>query len=72
MNSDGTNPVQLTNLKGFAGVPVYAPNEKHIAFMWRKSNDFADRTKWLICVMDAGGENLKVITNGKANDQVPN
>ena len=72
MNSDGSDPIQLTHLKGFAGVPVYSPDEKRIALMWRRSNDFQDGTKWLICVMDADGKNLKVITDGKANDQVPN
>jgi hypothetical protein len=35
MNSDGSNVVQLTNLKGFAGVPEYSPDERLIVFQWR-------------------------------------
>ncbi|HKP70827.1 MAG TPA: hypothetical protein VJV05_16175 [Pyrinomonadaceae bacterium] len=72
MNVDGSGQKQLTKLKGFAGVPVYSPDEKKIVFMWRKSNDFRDGNKWLIATMDPNGENIRVITDGKSNDQVPN
>lgn len=72
MDADGSLVVQLTNLKGFAGVPVYSPDGKRIAFQWRETSDFEDRAKWKIGVMDAAGRNLHFITQGDANDQVPN
>jgi TolB protein len=72
MNADGSDQRQLTRLEGFAGVPVYSPDEKQVAFMWRKSRTSQDGKKWLIAVMDADGSNVRVITDGTANDQVPN
>jgi hypothetical protein len=33
------NGARFTNLKGFAGVPVYSPDEKMIAFQWRETNN---------------------------------
>jgi Tol biopolymer transport system component/pimeloyl-ACP methyl ester carboxylesterase len=72
MDSDGSRVVQLTSLKGFAGVPVYSPDEKLIVFQWRETNDFRDDKKWRICLMKADGSDLRVITPGAANDQVPN
>lgn len=72
MNSDGTNVVKLTDLKGFAGVPVYSPDQKRIVFQWRKTNNFADDSKWRICLMNSDGSDFRVITPGMANDQVPN
>src|SRR5215470_7601293 len=71
MNSDGSHVQQLTSLKGFAGVPAYSPDEKSIVFQWRETNDFNDSSKWRIAVMSAGGSNLRIITPGDANDQVP-
>jgi Tol biopolymer transport system component len=71
MNADGSNIVQLTNLKGFAGVPVYAPDEKSIVLQWRESNDWDDGKKWRVCMMNADGSNFRVITSGEASDQVP-
>ncbi len=71
MGSDGSGVVQLTHLKGFAGVPVYAPDEATIVFQWRESSDFSDARKWRICAMGADGSNVRVLTPGDANDQVP-
>ena len=69
MNSDGTNVVQLTNLKGFAGVPVYSPDEKLIVFQWRETNNFQDNSKWRICLINIDGSGFRVITPGLANDR---
>lgn len=71
-NLDGSGLKQLTELRGFAGVPVLSPDEKRVAFQWRPSNDFKDSTKWKICVMNADGSDMRVVTSGAANDQVPN
>src|SRR5215470_4009066 len=72
MEPDGSGVTRLTWLKGFAGVPVYSPDDRQIAFQWRVSNDFHDARKWMICVMNRDGSRLRVITDGAANDQVPN
>jgi Tol biopolymer transport system component len=73
MNADGTDQRPLTFLKGFAGVPVYSPDETQIAFMWRMSSDFDNIAfKWLFGSMNADGSRLHILTDGKANDQVPN
>jgi len=73
MNADGSDARPLTFLKGFAGVPVYSPDGSQISFMWRMSSDFADSSfKWLFGVMRADGSKLRILTDGQANDQVPN
>lgn len=73
MNADGSDQRPLTFLKGFAGVPVYSPDESQILFMWRMSSDFSNASfKWLFGVMNADGSRLRVLTDGKFNDQVPN
>ena len=73
MNDDGGDPVQLTWLKGFAGVPVYSPDDRNIAFQWRPGAKPGDASrKWVICVMASDGSRLRVITDGRFNDQVPN
>jgi TolB protein len=70
--SDGANPVQLTHLKGFAGVPAYSPDDRLIVCQWREADNAGEAKKWRICVMQADGGNLRVITPGEANDPVPN
>ena len=72
MNSDGSHVTRLTNLKGFAGVPMYSPDEKLIVFQWRESNNFRDDKKWRICMMNADGSDFHIITPGASNDQAPN
>ena len=67
-----TCATQLSDLSGFAGVPMYSPDEKFIAFQWRESNDFKDEKKWRVCIMQANGKGFRAITSGDANDQVPN
>jgi TolB protein len=71
MDTSGADLRQLTRLRGFAGVPVYSPDGRAIAFQWRETNDFEDGTRWRICVMRDDGTGLRVITPGAANDQVP-
>jgi TolB protein len=73
MNSEGGDPIQLTWLLGFAGVPVYSPDDTHIAFQWRPGGKPGDASrKWVICVMASDGSRMRVITDGRFNDQVPN
>lgn len=72
MDTDGNGVTRLTWLKGFAGVPVYSPDDRQIAFQWRVTSDFQDTRKWMICVMNRDGSHLRVLTDGTANDQVPN
>ncbi|MGZ4777605.1 MAG: TolB family protein [Thermoanaerobaculia bacterium] len=72
MRADGEQVIPLTEVKGFAGVPSYAPDDKTIVFQWRPTNDFHDNEKWRICMMNADGGGFREITNGEANDQVPN
>jgi pimeloyl-ACP methyl ester carboxylesterase len=64
-------PRQLTDLKGFAGVPAWSPRGDWIAFQWRPSNDFDDDTKWRIGLIRPDGSGLHWITPGEYNDQVP-
>ena len=72
MNADGSGVVQLTHLKGFAGVPIFSPDDSAVAFQWRGTSNFADNTKWRLCIMRANGSDFRVITPGETNDQVPN
>jgi TolB protein len=72
MNSDGSNVIQLTRLKGFAGVPSYSPDETRIVFQARERSSSSDNPKWRICTINVDGRDLRVITSGEANDQVPN
>jgi len=63
---DGANPLQVTALVGgFSGTPRWSPDGKQIVFDHR-TNDHA-----VIYVIDAEGRNLRAITDGKNDDNVP-
>ncbi len=71
MNDDGSGVRQLTHLKGFAGVPVFSAGDSLIVFQWRRSNDFQDSEKWRIMLVRADGTDVRELTSGSFNDQVP-
>ena len=71
---DGKNPVRLTSLDGFTGVPSLSPDGKKILFQFKpmkESTDF-EKNKWHILVMDADGKNQRQLTTGQSEYQVPN
>lgn len=64
-NSDGSDPVQLTTLGGFAGSPRWSPDDRSIAF------DYLIDTHGQIYVMDAEGRNLHQVTSGNYQNVTP-
>jgi Tol biopolymer transport system component len=65
-NSDGTNPLQLTNLRKFSANPRWSPDGRRIAFSCRQEEDED------IYVIDADGGVPRSLTNEKSEDTVPN
>ena len=70
MNPDGSNRMQLTFDNEEAG-PSWSPDGKKILYMcralWLNSG-----TDFELCVMDADGSNLQVLTNNVTPDLTPN
>jgi Tol biopolymer transport system component/serine/threonine protein kinase len=64
-NSDGANPVQLTNLRKFSANPRWSPDSKRIAFSCRLEEDED------IYVIDADGGALRRLTNERSYDTLP-
>lgn len=71
MNADVTGMLQLTRLVGFVGVPQVSLDNKRIAFQWRASGALDNNDKWHLAVIDASGNNFRLIAPADANDQVP-
>lgn len=67
MNTDGSNPTQLTNSPGpsINGQPDWAPNGRRIAFMSTRTGDAE------VFVMAADGSGQTNLTNHPATDQAP-
>jgi Tol biopolymer transport system component/DNA-binding winged helix-turn-helix (wHTH) protein len=65
-NADGSNAIQLTSFGGeLSGSPRWSPDGKWIAFD-RRPNDHAE-----IGVIDAEGGNMRAITEGAYDNNVP-
>ncbi len=62
---DGSNPIQLTNLKGQTGTPRWSPDGKQLAFDSRPAQDSE------IYVVSAEGGAPRRLTNNQADDVVP-
>jgi Tol biopolymer transport system component len=62
---DGSNPTQLTDLKGETGTPRWSPDGKQLAFDSRPEQDSE------IYVVSAEGGAPRRMTNDKADDVVP-
>ena len=63
MNLSDLILTQLTDYKGFDGIPVFSPDGKHIAFS-RK----VDNKNYEVWVMDEDGKNQKNLSNNEAMD----
>lgn len=61
-DSDGSNPVQLTNVNGGVGTPSWSPDGRRIAF------DILDRGNRDIYTMNSDGTGLRRMTTDPAND----
>jgi TolB protein len=61
MNSDGTNPVNITNNAAFDGWPVWSADGKKILFA---SNRNGPANVSQIYIVDADGNNLQQLSNG--------
>ncbi len=64
-DSDGGNPVQLTNLRRNSQNPRWSPNGRQIAFEYKPEEDSE------IYVIDADGGIPQRLTNEKSQDQTP-
>ena len=60
--SDGSNPVQITNTEGIVGAPSWSPDGRKIAF------DILAGTNRDIFVMNSDGTGLRRMTTDPAND----
>jgi Tol biopolymer transport system component len=71
MNSDGSGQRKITSHEGFAGVPAFSPDGRQIAYQW--TGDMENFRGWRVMMTaPAPGAATRALTDGKANDQVPN
>jgi TolB protein len=70
MNADGSNQRSITAHRGFAGVPVWSPDGRRLAYQWRPETAGA---RWQLMLMNVDPPGApEALTDGSANDQVPN
>lgn len=70
MNADGSDQRRLTSHSGFAGVPVWSPGGRRIAYQWTPELSVAN---WRLMLLDMEpGAEPRPLTDGAANDQVIN
>lgn len=70
MNADGSNQRRITAHRGFAGVPVWSPDGRRLAYQWRPDTVGA---RWQLMLMRVDPPDAPAaLTDGAANDQVPN
>lgn len=69
MQPDGSDPRKITSHQGFAGVPVWSPDGTRIAYQWTPK---LQTEKWRLMLLDVASGRTQQISDGTANDQVPN
>jgi TolB protein len=69
MKHDGSDPRKITSHQGFAGVPVWSPDGTTIAYQWRPK---LQAETWRLMLLDVASGRTEQISDGTANDQVPN
>jgi Tol biopolymer transport system component len=57
---DGSEPQQLTSMKGIRPNPLWSPDGKYVAFLQQPTDDYSKDT---IYVIDANGKNLRKIAD---------
>jgi Tol biopolymer transport system component/serine/threonine protein kinase len=65
-NADGSSPVQLTNVKRFAGSPRWSPDGRWLAYDAQDADP-----QWDIYIIETAGGKPRRITNHPAADHVP-
>lgn len=65
-NSDGTNPVQLTNFGRHSGSPRWSPDGQSIAF-----NSYAVSGRWQVWIVASSGGMPRRLTDGAASSKIP-
>jgi TolB protein len=73
MNADGSDQRAITGNRGFCGVPVWSPDGTVIAFQCTEDLARTATDKpWKLFTVTADGGELRQLTQGPGNDQVPN
>ena len=65
MNSDGSNPKNLSRNPNFDGYPVVSPNGEKIAFVSDRDGNYE------IYIMDIDGTNQINLTNSESWEDIP-
>lgn len=73
MRPDGSDPRLLVQTEGFCGVPVWSPDSRQIAFQCSADlNRFGTaEAPWRLFGVNANGTDLRQLSFGPGNDQVP-
>jgi Tol biopolymer transport system component len=72
MGPDGTGVRQLTDLPGISEYPTWSPDGRRLAFHCSLGQVLANGTAdFEICVVDADGTNLRLLTDAPGESKVP-